>query len=930
MARTINFFDGAESSTTPTIGNIVASDLIQYPNDAAFEAGEAGAPAEGNIYFNTTIKLIRYYNGTAWISIVDESSTQTIQNKTIDGTDASGNNVVTNDATDVSYDNSSSSMSATDAQGAIDEVEARVDTNESDIADLETLSGVAGATDNGTFSGSTIPDNQDTKEALQALETEVESRIASSEKGANNGVATLDGSGKLPTSQLSTSAMEHQGSWNATTNSPTLIDGTGDNGDLYVVSVAGTQDLGSGSETYGVGDVALYNGTIWEKIPAASMGGGGAKLLGGGEVSYDAGAGHTNLNSYDFTGGGEAIVPSNALFNQTNNVSVFCWMNTSTTGVDQTLMSQWDAISSSNQIWSLGFNDTSGSGNIEVRVSDGTGKKVYLGIGAAVNDGSWHLIGYTFTTNTLKIYVDGVELTGGSLNKVTDNNVNTLNSFASKVFLSGQQNFGFAENLFTGLSDELTYWNKELTGAEVTELYGAGGVIDITAHSAAANNIAAWIADGDSMPTFTDIINSLDGNDATGNAATSTTVNPGASGSADLTFDNDFFLEVAGLNYSDNTIPSSESPIALVSDEDVAYVIPNTAPAGPDLTIVIDTLDNVPPTGVIIARQLDSEVIIGDTLKLKDGESSQLYEIQPAAKIPYVPTTPGDWPVVPDTTGIALDELATGAGSANDTLSNLGTVAVNANIDPDFDNARNLGNGAARWAEISAASAVLNALKFVDGFEGSSGDVLTSVDGFGTVVWQTPAAAGATPALDNLASVQINTDLIPDTNKTLDLGSAGFQWDNVFVECAEVEDQVRINNNALRLDGTGGISTPSGKTAEAAIFSNTGGATRNIGTWTANGSATGDLDFETGNASSTDSGDINIRIGTASGTRGSINMIGAVDHNQNISNQVVWASGVTGSRPGSPVTGERFFDTTLGHPIWYDGTNWVDATGATV
>lgn len=40
--------------------------------------------------------------------------------------------------------------------------------------------------------------------------------------------------------------------------------------------------------------------------------------------------------------------------------------------------------------------------------------------------------------------------------------------------------------------------------------------------------------------------------------------------------------------------------------------------------------------------------------------------------------------------------------------------------------------------------------------------------------------------------------------------------------------------------------------------------------------------------------------------------------------------GTTGSRPVSPVLYQLFFDTTLGKPIWWDGANWVDATGATV
>jgi hypothetical protein len=43
------------------------------------------------------------------------------------------------------------------------------------------------------------------------------------------------------------------------------------------------------------------------------------------------------------------------------------------------------------------------------------------------------------------------------------------------------------------------------------------------------------------------------------------------------------------------------------------------------------------------------------------------------------------------------------------------------------------------------------------------------------------------------------------------------------------------------------------------------------------------------------------------------------------------ASGTTASRPTIRLlVGQFYFDTTLGIPIWYDGTNWVDATGATV
>lgn len=40
------------------------------------------------------------------------------------------------------------------------------------------------------------------------------------------------------------------------------------------------------------------------------------------------------------------------------------------------------------------------------------------------------------------------------------------------------------------------------------------------------------------------------------------------------------------------------------------------------------------------------------------------------------------------------------------------------------------------------------------------------------------------------------------------------------------------------------------------------------------------------------------------------------------------ASGTTAQRPTKNLyVGLVYFDTTLGLPIWYDGTEWVDATG---
>lgn len=105
----------------------------------------------------------------------------------------------------------------------------------------------------------------DVQGALNELQSDVDSRIPSSEKGANNGVATLDAGGKVPVSQLPSSVMTYEGVWNASTNSPSLADGVGDAGMVYRVGTAGSQNLGSGSISFEVGDYVIYNGSIWEK-----------------------------------------------------------------------------------------------------------------------------------------------------------------------------------------------------------------------------------------------------------------------------------------------------------------------------------------------------------------------------------------------------------------------------------------------------------------------------------------------------------------------------------------------------------------------------------------------------------------------------------------------------------------------------------------
>jgi hypothetical protein len=97
------------------------------------------------------------------------------------------------------------------------------------------------------------------------LQASIDAAIPLAQKAAANGVATLDATGKIPAAQLNITGLSFKGYWNATTNSPTLIDGIGAAGDYYLIQVTTgdefTRDLGSGDVDWTKDGYALYDGT---------------------------------------------------------------------------------------------------------------------------------------------------------------------------------------------------------------------------------------------------------------------------------------------------------------------------------------------------------------------------------------------------------------------------------------------------------------------------------------------------------------------------------------------------------------------------------------------------------------------------------------------------------------------------------------------
>lgn len=62
-----------------------------------------------------------------------------------------------------------------------------------------------------------------------------------------------------------TGSLVYQGTWDASTNTPTLTSSVGTKGYYYVVSVAGSTNL-NGITDWQVSDWAVFNGAVWEKV----------------------------------------------------------------------------------------------------------------------------------------------------------------------------------------------------------------------------------------------------------------------------------------------------------------------------------------------------------------------------------------------------------------------------------------------------------------------------------------------------------------------------------------------------------------------------------------------------------------------------------------------------------------------------------------
>jgi len=199
--------------------------------------------------------------------------------------------------------------------------------------------------------------------------------------------------------------------------------------------------------------------------------------------------------SDDYVDAGDS---SSLSFDRTNPVSFAFWMKTATTNT-QVLIDKFIttgiSISVGNTgtgIWFMTWRNSAGTNELQRRSSSNTG----------VTDGKWHYITITYTGSSsasgLLMYIDGVS---SALTTTVDNLTSTVDNNASFAIGARQSSVGAVP--FNGSIDDIRIYNRALSQAEISRLYGqtqskynTSAVTTNTATSLKTGLVGHWTFDG--------------------------------------------------------------------------------------------------------------------------------------------------------------------------------------------------------------------------------------------------------------------------------------------------------------------------------------------------------------------------------------------------------------------------------------------------
>ncbi len=212
---------------------------------------------------------------------------------------------------------------------------------------------------------------------------------------------------------------------------------------------------------------------------AADATGGGLTLTNNGSMPYGTGI----INNGAQTSSGSYLNRNTVLSAATANVSVSLWVNISGTSLSGAFFHNGTGP---NNGWGIGV------GNVQYDGAGGTGNNLILLIDAV----AWRVPGSLGGTGWKHVVV-----TRGATTWTSYVNGSALGSTFTDTPLTPASNTDVGRDVgqtapFTGTIDEIGYWSRELSAAEVTELYNSGAGLSYPFASASGANLRMMMGIG--------------------------------------------------------------------------------------------------------------------------------------------------------------------------------------------------------------------------------------------------------------------------------------------------------------------------------------------------------------------------------------------------------------------------------------------------
>lgn len=219
----------------------------------------------------------------------------------------------------------------------------------------------------------------------------------------------------------------------------------------------------------------------------------------------------SNRTSLSFDGINEAARfndPSLIQFARTDAFSISTWVKPV---FNDGSIFAYQGSGSNSDGYSLRIETNGTIGQIQIMIGSGAGNRVQITYDVSTTeldglfDGGWHLVTWTNSGSSdasgQNLYVDGAPITGLVDNDGLTNEIN----YGSNVAQYGARHTTttFA---YQGLLDEMSIYGKELSQAEVSEIYGSGFPVDLNQLTSSRDDLISWHRmDGSIFPQIDDL-----------------------------------------------------------------------------------------------------------------------------------------------------------------------------------------------------------------------------------------------------------------------------------------------------------------------------------------------------------------------------------------------------------------------------------------